>query len=1001
MKKILLLLLALFSIHSINAKQISENEAAEIARNFFKTNSSGGITKSDVRVSLAHEFKADEATLMYAFNTGNNGYVLVSGDDQIVPVLGYTENGLFDYNTLPDNARTWFDMYTKMIKSVKEGKTSTIKTYPSETSVEPLITSQWNQGYPYWNYTPQVNGEQSYTGCPATAMAQIAYYHKWPISSYGSVNYVTETNKIHISTELNTTFDWNNMIDTYNRNSSEESCHAVAQLMRDIGYAMEMDYTPDGSGQTQEYIARGIVNHLGYDKSLRIHYAGTYDPEDWTEMLKEELNARRPILYCGYTQQQEGHAFVCDGYDEEGLFHINWGWGGVSDGYFVITALDPEVQGAGGANSGAGFNKGQLAMMSIQKPVENSVAIPYTILYENGSMNITETTIDINLSGFLNGGYEAFEGSLCCDIISIDESLAMQLVLDQELECPVFVGGNYEISIPIETLISNLEDGTYAFYLYTVDANEVRAAVESFCDPFIIKKEGDDIVSLNSGELVPVKYSFNRSSASTEKSEYIFSFDLKNETSAEYNGNISVAYTGVADDSGLAKVSSTNGTTTPINICINPGETKTITIPSGELYNHMDYTLAINVDGIEVHDNKFEFHSGEYHPIEFRDAKVYRDNDKFVLKATIVNISGIGETYENIISCSIYPELSATEVSKIETNSITLAPFESTELSIPIDTDKLDFGEYRAILNYIKGEQLTRMAPEEQNAMPFVLSNLPNLSADNISLECVRMGESTNNYILSYDITNESDFYYEGNFQVKYTNGNSENMTSVVNVILPPGETVTITHEAEDIELLLEQKYQFEIIEEGFAPIEDNTFEYEVPEEHALEHRNGSINIDGDMANFRALIVNLYECEDENETMVYEGSIILEIYTSNDERVAAYSTSEITLESGQAVQLNLSLPINQLPTGSYYIELKCEDEEDLAIIYPSKAPEFFFEVNNDPVSIDNVDIDNPNRIVDVVSIDGRVIKKNVKASDASQGLAPGIYFIGNKKVFIK
>ena len=124
MKKILLLLLALFSIHSINAKQISENEAAEIARNFFKTNSSGGITKSDVRVSLAHEFKADEATLMYAFNTGNNGYVLVSGDDQIVPVLGYTENGLFDYNTLPDNARTWFDMYTKMIKSSQPKKTN-------------------------------------------------------------------------------------------------------------------------------------------------------------------------------------------------------------------------------------------------------------------------------------------------------------------------------------------------------------------------------------------------------------------------------------------------------------------------------------------------------------------------------------------------------------------------------------------------------------------------------------------------------------------------------------------------------------------------------------------------------------------------------------------------------------------------------------------------------------------------------------------------------------
>lgn len=499
MRKFLFILIALFAIQSVSAKQVSENEATKIASNFFKTNGGTNIPKSALKVSLAHEFKSENATLMYAFNNGYNGYVLVSGDDAVIPVLGYSDNGEFDYNTLPANARSWFDMYARMIKSIKEGKSKSVKTYSSATSVEPLIESKWDQGYPYWNYTPQVNGNQTYTGCAATAMAQIAYYHQWPVASTGEVDYVTESYKIPITAQLNTTFDWTNMTPTYDTNSSAASCNAVAELMREMGYAMSMDYSDEGSACGAPDIANAIVNHLGYDKGVRIYYADTYDEEEWAEMLKEELNASRPILYCGTTIEEEGHAFVCDGYNTDGLFHINWGWGGMSDGYFVITSLDPDSQGFGGAQSGAGFNMGQLAIMSIQKPVETSVAIPYTLVYFGGMMDVTETTVDLTLQELGNGGWDDFEGALCCDIVDEDMSSVKQFVVNPEFVCPVYQEQNISMSIPKE-LLMDLEDGTYAFYFYTVDSNEIVMELETPSNPFVFCKDGDEIISLFENE---------------------------------------------------------------------------------------------------------------------------------------------------------------------------------------------------------------------------------------------------------------------------------------------------------------------------------------------------------------------------------------------------------------------------------------------------------------------------------------------------------------------
>ena len=998
MRKSLFILVALFSVLSISAKQITEKEAALIAKNFFNGSSSGHNVKSVKAVTLAHQFKSDGATLMYAFNNDNNGYVLVSGDDATVPVLGYSDNGKFDYNTLPDNARAWFDMYGQLIKSVKEGKVESIQTYASDSSVEPLMVTKWNQGAPYWNLTPQYNGKQTFTGCPATAMAQIAYYHQWPIASNGSVDYVTSSLSIHISSELNTTFDWANMTPTYGENSSESSCTAVAELMREIGYAMEMDYTDNGSGANQIQIACGIVDHLGYDKGLRIKYADTYVTEDWVEMLKEELNSGRPVLYCGYTQMNEGHAFVCDGYNEEGLFHINWGWGGMSDGYFVITSLDPDSQGMGGANSGAGFNKGQLAFFNLQKPVEGSVAIPYTLIYEDGSISVTETSVDLELLNFLNAGYKPFHGDLLCDIITEDNTSVIQIQIMSELELPVFQKYEYAFSIPKDVLLDNLEDGRYGFYFHTVDTNESDVEVEFTCSPFVIVKSGDKIIVENQGGLSPEDYEVIRTSSATNHAEYLFSFDLKNETSETYNGNLMVTYSGVADESGMALTTDTLGETKPVAVTIKPGETKTVNIPSDKMANHMDYTFTLLAEGIEVSDNEFTFSSGSYHPIEFRDAKVHRANDEYVLKTKILNISAEGEVYENIISCPVFTELSFEEVSRTETDTIKLNPNDEVELSIPLVTEGLDFGDYRAMLLYINDGDTIPIEPSEYNAMELVIRNIPVLSADKFSLECEKTGENSSNYTLTYEITNESYFYYEGEFSLKITGAGKEITTPVINVVLAPGKTVAVTHPADHIELLNEHNYKFEIIEQGSASIANNTFEFEVPEEHVLEHRNGSLEIEGDIANFSAQVVNIYECEDDDEVMVYTGPIIIDIYTADGELAMVISTEDVTIESGQAINLQFSFPIHDLQAGTYYIELKCDDD---TLIYPSMSPEFCFEIADSSSSISTINPSHANSIVNVVALDGRIIKQGVKASDATQGLAPGVYLIGNKKVLVK
>lgn len=1007
MKKFFTLVIALLSMSSMMATPLTEQQATTIAQKFFMTGRGNKAPIKDAsKVKLAYEFQSDDATLMYAFNNGKDGYVLVSGDDSITPVLGYSDEGAFEYDALPPNARAWFEMYVEMIKSVREGKSEPFKTYSSASSVEPMIDAEWNQGFPYWNSTPLDGGKPSYTGCPATAMAQIAYYHKWPVKSQGSIDYVTDSKGIHVSAELNTTYDWDNMLPKYDQNSPEVSQNAVAELMRDLGYAMLMDYTNNGSGSTQNLIAYAIVHNFGYDKGVRILYAMSYEEEDWTDLLKEELNAGRPILYCGYTQHQEGHAFVCDGYDTDGLYHINWGWGGSCNGYFLITSLDPESQGMGGAASGAGFNVGQLAIVGIQKPTENTLVAPYSMLYSDAKLEITDTDINIAINGFVNGGYEDFIGALNCDLVAEDGSVVDTFNLIPELEIPVFNETNLKLSIEKEEF-STLADGKYVFDLYTVDSNGVRLAPGTEDDPMAIRKSGDDISIAYSKEIVVENFKVIRTKASATTCEYVFEFDLKNENSIEFDGEIGLHYSAEPYDSNLATSGPVSGDIAPVYVNIQPGETKTFSIPSGALPNYMDYQLSLLTENISVKDNNFTFSSEGYSPVEFRDAKVICDNNgKYSLTAKIVNISGEGETYDDIVTCSVLTEFSATEVYKSSSDKITLAPGESTEVSLAIDTNAIEYGDYRLILNYIDNGEEIIMYPAEENFISFVHMSVPQLSADNFSMVCYDINPTVGFYEFSHEITNESDQYFEGEFYVSYNAYDSKTSEYVSGktpnkkVTIAPGKTIKVTHSSDLEALQFDLVYEFVINETSNMTIANNIFEVQMPKPHSLEHRNTSVEVvnypvvNYPVAQFSSYICNFMDSDYVSEP--YQGTITLGVYTEDDQLLGSLSTEEITIRYQEYAELDLEFSLEGLPEGRYYIQLKAADG---TIIYPAKTPELYFELGDS--SVDGINADDPDKMVNVVSIDGRIVKQNVKASEATEGLAPGIYLVGNKKVIVK
>lgn len=295
---------------------------------------------------------------LYAFNLEGGGFVLVSGDDVTEPVLAYGENYSFNLDSLPPNVRSWIEGYATEIAWARnnnltaDSRNNAKANAPmkARSTIATMLKSTWNQEAPY-NDQCIFNNTRCYTGCGATAMAQILYY--WAtIGKNGSkfakgckalAAYTTETKKYNVSAlGAVGTFDWGNM--TNGTPSSSTSKAAVAKLIRYCGQSVKMDYSNSWSASYLEDICESLKSNFFYNSGMMFVSHDDKSETAWEQMIYDELVARRPVIISGYNSSYgEGHFFICDGYNAStNKYHMNWGWGGWYDGMFALSALNPD-----------------------------------------------------------------------------------------------------------------------------------------------------------------------------------------------------------------------------------------------------------------------------------------------------------------------------------------------------------------------------------------------------------------------------------------------------------------------------------------------------------------------------------------------------------------------------------------------------------------------------------------------------------------------------------
>lgn len=325
---------------------------------------SKGSDKS-VNAELAFGRYAAGEPAVYVFNNpDSHGFMVVSADDELPALLGYSDRGAIsaEEQAQPDGLRYWLDMLTAQVeyaRNASDARGVLLKSRPAREEISPMCTTEWNQSDPFNNECPEIGGQRSVTGCVATAMAQAMKYHNWPASGEGASRY--EWNGNSYSCDFSTIeFDWENMRDVYQYNEyTDAEAEAVARLMYAAGMSVDMRYSPWSSGASSMLIAPALGNNFRYDKSrLEYHLRDYYSLYEWEEMIYTSLKEYGPVIYGGQSTEG-GHSFICDGYRGDGYFHFNWGWGGLSDGWFLLDALDPLDQGIGGSVSLTGFNYDQ------------------------------------------------------------------------------------------------------------------------------------------------------------------------------------------------------------------------------------------------------------------------------------------------------------------------------------------------------------------------------------------------------------------------------------------------------------------------------------------------------------------------------------------------------------------------------------------------------------------------------------------------------------------
>lgn len=397
MKKTILFFLSLGVSLATWASPIDVETARSIAADFFKSTSSQACaykrlhrpsTKVDMQLVYEPTMSTrttHEAAEYYVFAPADSvGFVIVAGDDEVKPIVGYSFGSSFSKDFMPPALEKFLTAYQLYIDDVRADRVEVMKSVDEEVvPVFPFITSTWGQWYPYNYYCPQVGGKSTLAGCLAIATAQIMKYYEWPKAGHGECYaYLNDEDNTVVSTTLGDEYDWGNILDNYSNGYNDTEAEAVGQLVKDVGYACQMIY---GNNESYAYTVdalKAFLRNFDYSPDIRLVDRDYYSYADWKELMYRELSEGRPVWYIGQDENGKGgHAFISCGVSQDGKYYINWGWGGWCDGYFDIDALNTD---------GYMYNNEHQAIINI-KPIEEGETLEdYIPIPHVGRIEITE-----------------------------------------------------------------------------------------------------------------------------------------------------------------------------------------------------------------------------------------------------------------------------------------------------------------------------------------------------------------------------------------------------------------------------------------------------------------------------------------------------------------------------------------------------------------------------------------------------------------------------------
>jgi len=456
MRKILVIPLLLVAL-TLSAAPIGEKRAREIATSFFSKSSTRSTAATvelawagEINTSVVGKFNASSATnidesLLYIYNrTDAKGHIVIAGDDSLRSIIAFSHEGCLDMDNIPDGVRFMLSSWSKQVAAAREGRYTVTRVAGADDIGEVVVkynTALWNQSEPFNDKAPVYDGNRCVTGCVATALSIICKYNEWPKCGTGTTSAYTYTDDYGVSHQISAntlghSYDYANMRnDNYTSGYTQAEADAVATLMRDIGYGVQMKYHYTGSGAYDANALYGMVTYFGYMKSAKMEYGVAYSETEWVEALKANISEHGPTYFSGVDYGRNdvhvGHAFVLDGYTTGGYISINYGWGGSGNAYYLIPNIDymnqqKSLMGMSPDRSGSSQYADNLSYISLY---DNNGVMAYGGLATTDKIEANKS-VEISYGGILNSGMAAFNGYY--RIVHCDKTGSVQNVLLEE-----------------------------------------------------------------------------------------------------------------------------------------------------------------------------------------------------------------------------------------------------------------------------------------------------------------------------------------------------------------------------------------------------------------------------------------------------------------------------------------------------------------------------------------------------------------------------------------